>query len=91
MRQERPIRRKPELDKATLFQEQRELAKVRNRGEYNEADEERSSHILNDRHLMNLQGVVVARGHAAHVAVKNLAPGAYVVRPGVRIQKIELK
>lgn len=40
MHQERPIRRKPELDKATLFQEQRKLAKVRNRGEHNEADEE---------------------------------------------------
>ena len=44
-----------------------------------------------DYALMNLHGVVVARGHAAQVAVKNLAPGAYVVRLGGRIQKIELR
>ena len=44
-----------------------------------------------DYALMNLHGMVVARGHAAQVAVKNLAPGAYVVRFGGRIQKIELR
>ena len=44
-----------------------------------------------DYALMNLHGMVVARGHAAQVAVKNLAPGAYVVRLGGRIQKIELR
>ena len=41
--------------------------------------------------LMNLHGMVVARGHAAQVAVNNLALGAYVVRLGGRIQKIELR
>ena len=44
-----------------------------------------------DYALMNLHGMVVARGHAAQVAVRNLAPGAYVVRLGGRIQKIELR
>lgn len=44
-----------------------------------------------DYALMNLHGMVVARGYAAQVAVKNLAPGAYVVRLGGRIQKIELR
>ncbi len=44
-----------------------------------------------DYALMNLHGMVVARGHAAQVAVKDLAPGAYVVRLGGRIQKIELR
>lgn len=44
-----------------------------------------------DYALMNLHGMVVARGHAAQVSVRNLAPGAYVVRLGGRIQKIELR
>jgi hypothetical protein len=44
-----------------------------------------------DYALMNLHGMVVARGHAAQVAVKDLAPGAYVVRLGGHIQKIELR
>jgi hypothetical protein len=44
-----------------------------------------------DYALMNLHGMVVARGHAAQVAVRDLAPGAYVVRLGGRIQKIELR
>ncbi|MBR4558132.1 MAG: glycoside hydrolase, partial [Fibrobacter sp.] len=44
-----------------------------------------------DYALMNLHGMVVARGHAAQVAVRNLAPGAYVVRLGGRVQKIELR
>ncbi|WP_295096455.1 family 43 glycosylhydrolase [uncultured Fibrobacter sp.] len=44
-----------------------------------------------DYALMNLHGMVVARGHAARVAVKDLAPGAYVVRLGGHIQKIELR
>ena len=44
-----------------------------------------------DYALMNLHGMVVARGHAAQVAVRDLALGAYVVRLGGRIQKIELR
>ena len=44
-----------------------------------------------DYALMNLHGMVVARGHAAQVAAKDLAPGAYVVWLGGRIQKIELR
>lgn len=44
-----------------------------------------------DYALMNLHGMVVARGHAAQVSVRDFAPGAYVVRLGGRIQKIELR
>lgn len=44
-----------------------------------------------DYALMNLHGMVVARGHAAQVSVRDLAPGAYVIRLGGRIQKIELR
>ena len=44
-----------------------------------------------DYALMNLHGMVVARGHAAQVSVRNLASGAYVVTLGGRIQKIELR
>jgi hypothetical protein len=44
-----------------------------------------------DYALMNLHGMVVARGHAAQVSVRDLAPGAYVVRLGGRIHKIELR
>lgn len=44
-----------------------------------------------DYALMNLHGMVVARGRAAQVSVRDLAPGAYVVRLGGRIQKIELR
>jgi hypothetical protein len=44
-----------------------------------------------DYALMNLHGMVVARGHAAQVSVRDFAPGAYVVWLGGRIQKIELR
>ena len=44
-----------------------------------------------DYALMNLHGMAVARGHAAQVSVRDLTPGAYVVRLGGRIQKIELR